>query len=251
MAIKKITAPLAASPSVFVQPVINQLACFLNAHYPRAVVHSGKIVKGSLFSIGGAMFVADGDTAISGTVSNYIAITASGDTATAAYVSTLPATIAFNGAYSGYYDASGNLYLFDESDAINDGYITTRYYVPVPTFESPAYTAGNIIISAASGLPAHDIIPGEKASLTVTRSGIVTITMSYSHYSIYSGSYGSIEIRKNGTAISTVDTVEDLNTHTTTINTTCAAGDIFVLYGNPGDDEYINYVTFTIGSGIV
>ena len=251
MAINKITAPLSTSPSVFATPVINQLAALLNAHYPRAIVHDGNILKGVVLCIGGAMYVADSNTEITGTESNYVKITTSGTSASAAYVSSLPASIAFNGAYSGYYDASNNLYLFDESDAINDGYITKRYFVPAPTFEPPAYTAGDIIIYAAGSLPTRDILPGTKASLTVTRAGTIKITMSYSHGSVYADSYGTIEIRKNGASISTTDTIEDTVTHTVTVTSTCAIGDIFSLYGSPGDNEYIDYVSFTIGSGIV
>ena len=151
--INKITAPLSTGPSVFAQPVINHLAIFLNTHSQRAVVKNGYVLKGTVLSIGGTMYYADSNTAISGTESNYIKITVSGDTASAEYVSSLPTTIAFNGTYSGYYDGDSNLYLFDESDAINDGYITDRYYTVPPTFESPDYTAGSIIVNSASGLP--------------------------------------------------------------------------------------------------
>jgi hypothetical protein len=168
MAINKITAPLETSPSVFASPVINQLAALLDCYNKGAVIQSGKILKGSLFCIGGSMYLADSDTAISGTASNYVAITASGDTATVAYVSSL-SSVTWNGIYHGYFDTAGVLYLFDESDAINDGYITTRYYIPTPTGEPNKFTAGDYLEEQFRAVFAN---PGQTTTYTSAGSVI-------------------------------------------------------------------------------
>jgi hypothetical protein len=111
MAINKITAPLATAPNVFAAPVINHL----NAHAinvnPIVKIANGYIKQGAIFSIGGELFVADEDTAISGTAldAHFVKLTVSGTTANASYVSSSTG-ITWNGSYHGFYDVSGNYY---------------------------------------------------------------------------------------------------------------------------------------------
>jgi len=126
MAINKITAGLADGPSVFATPVINQLAALLTLSGEAKRYADGYIMKGALFNIGGTMYMADSDTAISGSASDYIAITASGDIATASYVSSLSG-VSWDGAYNGWFDASGTLYIFDEVLAKDNGDISEIY----------------------------------------------------------------------------------------------------------------------------
>lgn len=81
------------------------------------------VLKGAIFQVGGVIYLADADTAITGTGSNYVKITASGATASAAYVADLTG-VSWSTTYNGYYDVSGNLYVFDELQAIIAGEIT-------------------------------------------------------------------------------------------------------------------------------
>ena len=145
MSIVKIDAGLASSPSVFAQPVLNQIAALLNSYNKSAIIKDGYILKGSLFCIGGSMYTSNSDTAISGTVSPYVAITASGSSASASYTENINSA-EWDGSFHNYYDNAGVLYLFDESDAINDGFIATRYYAPTPTGEPNHFILGNNIV---------------------------------------------------------------------------------------------------------
>ena len=106
MSIVLVTAPTSSTTTPqadFASPVIELVSSLLNTCVTRSVVKSGYIVNGTVFCISGAFYKADSDTAISGTESNYIAITASGSTATASYVSTLP-TVTYDAAYARYRD---------------------------------------------------------------------------------------------------------------------------------------------------
>lgn len=73
------------------------------------------VLEGAVFHIGGSVFLADSDTAITGTPSDYVKLTVSGATASAAYVANLTG-VTWNDAQNGYYDVSGNLYVFNEAN---------------------------------------------------------------------------------------------------------------------------------------
>ena len=110
MAINKITAPLSTGPSVFASPVIAQLASLLTDCNHGIRISGGYVKAGSLWNIGGTMFIADSDTAITGTRSastTGVKFTVSGDSATVSYGT---GTLTWNGIYQGYYDTSGNYY---------------------------------------------------------------------------------------------------------------------------------------------
>ena len=136
MAINKKTTPL-STPDNFASPVINQLAALLTVSSSTKRASGGYILKGALFNIGGSMFMADSDTAISGTASDYIKLTVSGDTATAAYVTNISG-VSWNGAYQGCFDSSGNLYITDEQYGIHPPYTVLSgsgtYTVPPNVF---------------------------------------------------------------------------------------------------------------------
>jgi hypothetical protein len=95
-----------------------------NINYPEIVIGSN-IKQGCLLSVKGLLYFTNSDTAITGTPSKYVKITQSGDTLTcsASFVANLTGVI-WNDTYNGYYDASNNLYIFNESIAIYDGLIT-------------------------------------------------------------------------------------------------------------------------------
>ncbi len=81
-------------------------------------VRDNQIVQGSIFQIAGPVFIADADTEITGGKSDYVKISVNvdGDRATAEFVADLSG-VSWNPVYNGYYDAAGNLYLFDEGKA--------------------------------------------------------------------------------------------------------------------------------------
>ena len=138
MAIKKITAPLSTGPSVFAAPVIAQLAALLTLASNVKRASGGYILKGALFNIGGTMYMADSDTAINGTPSDYVAITASGDIATATYATDV-SNVSWNGSNQGCFNTSGVLYIAEDQYGIRPIYTkltdSGTYVVPPNCFE--------------------------------------------------------------------------------------------------------------------
>jgi len=94
---------------------------FLRVNDPWPVV-GGNIVRGSVFQIGGTVYLATSDTVIGGVQSAYVKLTPSGDGSTCAptYVANL-AGVSWNDAYNIYDDVGGNLYVFDEVLAVCNG----------------------------------------------------------------------------------------------------------------------------------
>lgn len=82
------------------------------------------MTEGYVFQVGGTLYQVVGSVSITGTVSPYVQITPSGATASAAFVASL-AGVSWNAVYNGYYDVSGNRYLFDEVAAKKAGAIAT------------------------------------------------------------------------------------------------------------------------------
>lgn len=200
MAINKITAPLSTGPSVFAAPVINQLAALLTDcnHTKRA--SGGYILKGALFNIGGSMFLADSDTAISGTSSNYVKIIASGNTATAAYTTSV-ANVSWNGAYQGCFDNDGALYIAENQYGIRPIYTkltdSGTYVVPPNCFEIHVILQG----------PGNDGGGGNYTSVgkggdagAVTETVIATTPLSTFAYTVTTTSttFGSYTAAKGG-----------------------------------------------------
>lgn len=98
---------------------------------------------GVVFYVAGVLYKAVTDQAIGGTPSKYVKITPSGATAAIDYVASL-AGVSWNDAQSGYYDGSGNLYVFDEARAVYDGVVSAG-----KTIEGQiAYIAGSLNVNS-------------------------------------------------------------------------------------------------------
>lgn len=82
------------------------------------------ILSGAIFCVGGSFYRATSNTAITGTKSRYVKLTVSGDTLIPSYVSSL-SSVSWNDTYLGYYDVSGNFYIFDYSKEYFKKTITT------------------------------------------------------------------------------------------------------------------------------
>lgn len=129
MPITKLTAP--ADPFAATADWTRALAYFTqiwrgiwNGPVSQIDFINDNVLKGAVFQIGDAIFYADADTAISGTPSNYVQLTPGASTAAAAYVANLTG-VTWSDTYNGYYDGSGNLYVFDELLAYANGEITS------------------------------------------------------------------------------------------------------------------------------
>ena len=92
------------------------------------IVNGSTIMKGSAVNIGGAWYVAGADTAITGSASEYVKLTVSGSSVTAAFVANLTG-VNWNKEWNGWYDALGNYYIFDEVKAFGDGAISTMHSI--------------------------------------------------------------------------------------------------------------------------
>ena len=84
---------------------------------------SNTIKKGTVIMIGGTIYLADSDTAITGTPSDFVKITPSGAIAAAAYVASLSG-VTWNDTYNFYEDVSNNAYIFDETKVVAAGTVT-------------------------------------------------------------------------------------------------------------------------------
>jgi hypothetical protein len=90
------------------------------------IVNGSSIMKGSAVNIGGAWYVATSDTAITGSASEYVKLTVSGSSVTAAFVANLTG-VNWNKEWNGWYNASGEYYIFDEVKAFGAGAISTMH----------------------------------------------------------------------------------------------------------------------------
>lgn len=77
---------------------------------------SNTLKQGVRIMIGGSLYLVSSAEAITGTPSDYVRVTPSGSTASAAYVSSLSG-VSWNSVWNFYEDGSGNAYLFDEAKA--------------------------------------------------------------------------------------------------------------------------------------
>lgn len=130
MSITRISAPSALPTAQSDYVAQNSLidALSLAIHQKPIWDDSGNVKKGNIIQLGGTIYYVDADTAIGGVSSDYIKLTPSGDgsSCSADYVADLTG-VTWNDAYNGYYDVSGNLYVFDEYNALIDGEIATIY----------------------------------------------------------------------------------------------------------------------------
>ena len=218
MAINKITAATSDSPSTFASPVINYLAALLANVNHGARNDDTNILQGALFCIGGAMFLADSDTAISGTryVSQWIKFTVSGDTATASYADVLTSDLTWNGSYQGYYDDDGNYYYKGLSVVSNSG-ISKAFVSTLPTSYNSTYSG----------------------STTVTYGGTVSLGLISSGTSSLNNGTLYIKTTLNGVQISEKTIVVDgsYNESFDLGNKHVESGDIFAVYVKRNDSS--------------
>lgn len=85
---------------------------------------NNEIPQGAIVNLGGTMLKAVAAESISGTPSKYVKVDVSAYTA--AYVVDLTG-VTWDSAYNGYYDVTGNVYLFDEATAYFDGEISETH----------------------------------------------------------------------------------------------------------------------------
>jgi len=156
------TAPVAITDY---QAIIAQLEARLDAFTGREIVDGSTIREGTIIVVGGVAYKATTDTSITGSASNYVKITPAGATASAAFVANLTG-VSWSNAYGGYYDVGGNLHIFDEARAKNEGVISSVYTLPGKI----AYISGaldiNGALTGATTISASGAISG--ASLSVT-----------------------------------------------------------------------------------
>jgi len=158
MAIVKKISPLGEAPIGFVDPVINQLAALLTDCNHGVRVSGGYVKKGSLWNIGGTMFMADSDTAITGTRSaatTGVMFTVSGDTATVSYGT---GALTWNGSYQGFYDTSGNFYYVGDVITGNlivsttSGHIKNESYTKICEYQVRHGGIYSILITMTEGV---------------------------------------------------------------------------------------------------
>lgn len=184
MAITKITDADADSPSVFVQPALNQLQALIadRGHGDRN--SDTYILKGALFSINNELFRADSDTLINGTrfTSTFIKFTVSGEIAIPSFADFLKSnTLVWYGQKQGWYDTNNNYYYngltaLENTEVSQTGSIYTDFTENVNqtvTVENAGYY--NIYLGAASctsyyTITAHVKINGKQVGNQIRRS---------------------------------------------------------------------------------
>lgn len=161
------------------------------------------IKKGTIIMIGGTIYLADSDTAITGTPSDFVKITPAGAIAAGAYVANLTG-VTWNDTYNFYEDVSNNAYIFDEAKAVADEIITDpetiigkfafngwmrRRLITSSNYIHATITLGNIYAKIAPFIPIigdHIIVTGGIGARTISRferTGALEVTA----YGINSG----------------------------------------------------------------
>lgn len=124
----KITGPGDAPEEMLDWQKISELfqTTWLRLNAP-PVVDGIYIRRGSAVCVGGQWYVTTTDETITGSKTDFVKLTVSGDTLVASFAANLSG-VAWNTQWSGWY-ASGSLYLFDEIKALAGGHIS-RIYTP-------------------------------------------------------------------------------------------------------------------------
>jgi len=192
MSIVKIDAGLATIPSLFAQPVLNQIAALLTDCNHRLRINNGVIKSGSIFNIGGSFFISSGDTSISGTHSGNtinVKFTVSGSSATVEYVTDVSG-VTWNSTQQGYYDTDGKYYyiqpkyiwigieqasIFDVgSNYYGSRYFNTDYTEPFSTrykFISPYGGLFRLYFSYGVNTPVNDYTVNVKVQINGVDAG--------------------------------------------------------------------------------
>jgi hypothetical protein len=187
MAINRITAPSASPASIAdYSAIVAQLAALVLDRERPPRVSGSNVLQGALLNVGGILYYAASDTAITGSASAFVKITPSGATASAEFVANLTG-VTWNKSYNGYYDASGNLYLFDY-------FAVGNYAIPgCGPISKVVASQGNYTNIAEIKMPGSGNVRA-KYSITISVGGVAT---------------GDIKLYKNGVAIGAEHEVTD------------------------------------------
>jgi len=239
MAIARVDFPTVPNPVAGDWALLTELVSksFKNINNPLQAI-SGNIPQGSLFQVGDVIYYANADYAITGTSSNYVKLTptVSGDELNAAYVSSLTG-VSWNKIYNGYYDVSGNLYVFDEAKAIYANILAVSYtrLLADPIFN--AVTAKTLALSNNANIGGTLGVTGAaNIGGTLGVTGAATIGGALACPTINTG-LGAFEIGQN---LRTTDTVEFANI-------TKASNPVASVY----TDDFVNYTVYPIGSVVL
>jgi hypothetical protein len=130
MALTRIDNPTPTAPAAladYVQILAVQMNAILQAlrnNSHACIDFTANVARaGVVFYVAGVLYKAVTEQAIGGTPSKYVKIDPSGATASIDYVASL-AGVTWSDDQSGYYDGSGNLYVFDEARAVYDGVVS-------------------------------------------------------------------------------------------------------------------------------
>jgi len=193
---------------------------------PIAVV-SGNVPKGVVFQVGAVVYRADSDTAITGTASEYVRIVPDGATATAEYVASLSG-VSWNSTYNGYYDASENLYVFDEGKALAAGEIAAvfgRYLAQQPN--------GDVAVGRNLDVEGDVAVGGD---LDATGNVVVGGTINTGQ--------GATELHPMNQAVRSTDAVTF-----TTVNTGQGANELHPMNQPVRSTDAVTFATVNTGQG--
>jgi len=233
MAIVKITSALAGSPLLFAAPVINQLSALLTDCNHGYRVSGGYVKQGSLWNLGGAMFMANSDTAITGTRSDAttgIKFTVSGDAATVSYGTD---AVTWIGSQQGFYDAGNNFY----------------YCGGMIPGDLPLYNGELSLVITAALAP---ITYTKKYAYKISKTGIYRVKIGVTG-SIYGGNprhtgYALIYINDNAVGTELTNTFGTIVYQTKDIF--CEENDEIELYFKSSSDDYYGYTDFSLYANI-
>jgi hypothetical protein len=131
MALTRIDNPTPSAPAAladYVQILAVQMNAILQAlrnNSHACIDFTANVARaGVVFYVAGVLYKAVTEQAIGGTPSKYVKIDPSGATASIDYVASLTG-VTWSDEQSGYYDGSGNLYVFDEARAVYDGVVAS------------------------------------------------------------------------------------------------------------------------------
>lgn len=218
MAIARVNIPTPTAPVGVAdyQAQLDQITALNQAFTGRSPVDGSTIRAGTVMMVGSVLYKATSDTTITGVASLYVKITPAGATASASFVASLSG-VTWNHAYGGYYDGSGNLYLFDEALAVSTGVIGSYYTlgsklihgnqiiadsIPVTRMEVNAKFTSNVGGSQNGTINLPSIAVGQtNVSYYTTGTGLTINTPSTGTYSwsyVTSGSLTEVVIGASG-----------------------------------------------------
>ena len=149
MAINLLTDPLETPATIADwQNLTAQMRALALAAQGAARVSGSNIVKGAVFLVGGALYVAAADTAISGSASDYVKLTVAVDglTLTPSFVADLTG-VTWSNVWNGYYDVGGNLYEFDEKKALAAAIVAIeRFHGYQPHGQATFLASGSLVV---------------------------------------------------------------------------------------------------------